>query len=587
MLTQGETLRGRYKIIRRLGQGGMGAVYEAHDNVFDTSVALKEVILDLSSAHNTLAQEMAQHAFEREAKLLAKINHETIPHVKDYFTEAESQFLVMELVDGDDLAKLLQERGSPFDVDTLIGWTDKLLEALDYLHSQNPPIIHRDIKPQNLKLTTRKKIKLLDFGIAKGSESKAANTIANQTFIAATLNYSPIEQMLRVLDPTFLAVITHKYSEKIEEILEQNADITSDLYALGATLYHLATNVSPVEAIKRSINSWDGKPNPLENPSKLNPEIPNEFSQFLLKSMEIKRENRYGSAAEMSAALHKMANFGTNPSMIPTVELNIDHFKTQDESAEAEKMSAKTFVLENPPNMGGASSGTTDASNATANLSPDPNPSNEIITEVAPPRAAPPTPHQQTGQQFNPQIVALKNSQERQQTANQAQQPIPTTKKKSGLKFLLLIPVFGLLLLLFGGAAGAFYYFNYVAVDDKPVANTNQNTEVVDEKPVEKSIESDKPIEQNEVFDENSNIEIEKDTNSNNSSKTTKTETTKTPVTRTTPATKTTPKPTIRKTPVPRRTPLTKPPTPKPTLRKTPVPRKTPKNMNCIYTDDC
>ncbi|MGI8670355.1 MAG: serine/threonine protein kinase [Aridibacter sp.] len=583
MLTQGETLRGRYKILRRLGQGGMGAVYEAHDNVFDTSVALKEVILDLSSTHNTQAQEMAQHAFEREAKLLAKINHETIPHVKDYFTEDDSQFLVMELVDGDDLAKLLQDRGSPFDVETLIGWTEQLLEALDYLHSQNPPIIHRDIKPQNLKLTTRKKIKLLDFGIAKGTESNAANTITNQTFIAATLNYSPIEQMLRVLDPTFLAVITHKYSDKIDEILEQNADVTSDLYALGATLYHLVTNIAPAEAVKRSIDSWDGKPDPLENPSKLNSEVPVEFSRFLLKSMEIRRENRYASAAEMRDALHQLANFGAKPSMIPTIQLNIDDFKTQDESADSSKMAAKTFVLENAPNTGGSQPNITENVAATVEFPPDSNPSAEIITEVPPPLPSTPL-NSSTGQQFNSQVVSLKPPE---QPAHQTRQP-PPAQKKSGFNFLLLIPVFGLLLLLFGGAAGAFYYFNYVAVDDKPVANSNQNTEMADEdKSDDKTIETDNnSIGQGNVFDDNSNTETKPDTPADNPTETTKTDTSKPPVTKSTTTTRATPKPVVQSTPIPRKTPVVNPPSPPPP-RKTPVPKKTPKNMSCIYTDDC
>ena len=131
MLTQGEILRNRYKVIRQLGQGGMGAVYEAHDNVFDTSVALKQVMINLSSAYDTKAQEMAQLAFEREAKILARVNHENIPHVKDYFTEDDAQFLVMELVDGDDLGKLLMQRRSPFPVATIIEWTDRILDALD------------------------------------------------------------------------------------------------------------------------------------------------------------------------------------------------------------------------------------------------------------------------------------------------------------------------------------------------------------------------------------------------------------------------------------------------------------------------
>ncbi len=594
MLTQGETLRERYKIIRRLGQGGMGAVYEAHDNVFDTSVAVKEVILDLSSTHNTKAQEMAQHAFEREAKILAKVNHENIPHVKDYFTEDDSQFLIMELVDGDDLAKLLQEQRKSFPVETVIEWTDSLLDALDYLHSQDPPIIHRDIKPQNLKLTSRKKIKLLDFGIAKGTEANAANTVANQTFVAATLNYSPIEQMLRVLDPTFLAVITHKYSEKIEKFLEQNADVRSDLYALGATLYHLVTNVSPAEAVKRSIEIWDGKPDPLENPSKLNPEIPAEFSQFLLKSMEIKREDRYGTAAEMREALRGFAEFGTKPSLVPTVELNMDDFKTNEDGIDLEATSAKTFVLENPPNTGGEQPTNTDPSNAEAQTPPTPlestspsdsNVTEEIVTEVGKPRV-------NTGQQFNQQVVSLSSQG---QTGGQTHQTQPPKqKKKSNLKFLLLIPVFGLLFLLVGGAAGAFYYINYVAGKDTPTANTNTNQVVEDDgENNSNSIQSDVPIGQGDILTDGNTSSDDSNTETNSTTTTSRTPTTsKTPATKSTPrtVTKATPKPTRKATPRPTPRTIVAKPTPRrtPKPRRTPRPRRTPKkDMNCIFTDDC
>lgn len=323
-------MRGRYTVVRSLGRGGMGAVYEAFDNVFDASVALKEISIDLRSAHDTKSSELARLAFEREAKLLAKISHETIPHVKDYFAEDDGQFLVMELVDGEDLAQLLKKQARPFPIGAIYEWTDQILDALDYLHTQEPPIIHRDIKPQNLKLTARNKIKLLDFGIAKGTDSQSANTVTGQTFIAATLNYSPLEQMLRVLDPTFLAVMTHKYTGKIDKYLDQSADVRSDLYALGATIYHLVTNRQPTESVKRSVEIWDGKPDPLGDPANLNPEITPDFAAFLSRSLEIDRDARYPSAAEMRSDLAKITKVSTRPSLTPTVQLGAADFPSED-----------------------------------------------------------------------------------------------------------------------------------------------------------------------------------------------------------------------------------------------------------------
>lgn len=305
MLATDTILQGRYRIISQLGRGGMGAVYEAEDKKrFDASVALKEILIDLADI-DTRQHELLRRAFEREAKILAEVQHEVFPHVIEYFSESDRQFLVMELVQGADLAQLLVERKAPFPLEEILHWTDQLLDALDYLHSYNPPIFHRDLKPQNLKLSSRGKIKLLDFGIAKSEEASLTATITNQTFIAATLNYSPFEQILRVIDSTLREVITQRYEEKVKRILEHPADAQSDLYALGATLYHLSTAFIPTDALKRTLEVWSDKPDPLRLPHEINPNIPVEISLVFLKAMEIERENRFASATEMQQALNK------------------------------------------------------------------------------------------------------------------------------------------------------------------------------------------------------------------------------------------------------------------------------------------
>ena len=308
MLLVNQLLHNRYRIIRQLGHGGMGAVYEVHDNVFDTTCALKEIMLDLSKSSNSKQQEMLLRAFEREAKILAKIKHEVVPHVRDYFTEENRQYLVMELVEGKELGDLLEERKIPFPLEDAMRWMEQLLDGLDYLHTQNPPIYHRDIKPQNLKLTSRGKIKLLDFGIAKGgAETPNSTTINNQTFVAATLNYSPLEQIFRVLDPVFREVLTQRFEARIQSVMLQNADASSDLYALGATVYHLLTGVLPIDALKRTLEVWSNKPDPLDHPTKLNSHIPPEISNVLLKAMELDHDKRYASAIEMQQALQQAA----------------------------------------------------------------------------------------------------------------------------------------------------------------------------------------------------------------------------------------------------------------------------------------
>ena len=139
MLSEGTVLQSRYRIVRQLGQGGMGAVYEAVDERLDTIVALKETLF---------TDEKLRKQFEREARLLARLHHPALPRVSDHFNESEGQFLVMQFIAGDDLAEMLTQRNAPFPQDEVLRWADQLCDALDYLHTQEPQIIHRDIKPE-------------------------------------------------------------------------------------------------------------------------------------------------------------------------------------------------------------------------------------------------------------------------------------------------------------------------------------------------------------------------------------------------------------------------------------------------------
>ncbi len=298
MLAINQILQERYKIIRQLGHGGMGAVYEAIDERFGEPIALKEIIIELEDDSQ---KKVINKAFEREAKTLAKAKHETVPFVRDYFSESDKQYLVMELIEGEDLSELLKKYKQPFPLEESVKWLFQLLDALDYLHNLQPPIIHRDIKPQNLKLNSRRRIKLLDFGVARNEDKSAALT--KQTFVGATLNYSPIEQIMRVMDSTFREFIVLKHHEKAEVVLQQDTDARCDIYALGATFYHLLTNQVPVDATKRTLSVWEGKPDPLIQPVILNPNIPVGISDCILKAMAIDRENRYSSALEMQEVL--------------------------------------------------------------------------------------------------------------------------------------------------------------------------------------------------------------------------------------------------------------------------------------------
>ncbi|MEK7725199.1 MAG: serine/threonine-protein kinase, partial [Acidobacteriota bacterium] len=249
---------------------------------------------------------IVQRAFEREAKILTQLEHEAFPQVIDYFVENECQFLVMELIQGKDLSELLKKRKTPFEVEEVLQWGIQLLDALDYLHNLEPPTIHRDIKPQNLKLNSRKRIKLLDFGIAKGADFPSNVTFSNQTFIAATFNYSPFEQVFRVLDSSFKEAFQPFYGKQLAEVAIQSADARSDIYSLGATFYHLLTKHLPFDSLKRTLELWVGNLDPLPTPQNLNPKIPTEISEWIMKAMAVEKDKRFESATVMKDALQEI-----------------------------------------------------------------------------------------------------------------------------------------------------------------------------------------------------------------------------------------------------------------------------------------
>src|SRR5215210_5346856 len=169
MIKAGEILQGRYRIERQIGACGMGAVFVATDERFGSTVAIKETLF---------TDERLLKAFEREARLLNSLRHTALPKVSDHFVDENGQFIVMEYIAGDDLAEMMENRAGAFPLEDVLKWADQLLDALDFLHTQEMPVIHRDIKPQNLKLTPRGQIILLDFGLAKGSVTNAESLTA-------------------------------------------------------------------------------------------------------------------------------------------------------------------------------------------------------------------------------------------------------------------------------------------------------------------------------------------------------------------------------------------------------------------------
>jgi|GEM_PF-1883123 len=259
----------RYRIRQQLGKGGFGAVYLADDTRLPgRQVALKE---------NLGVGKEAQGQFKREALLLARLRHPNLPQVTDYFFDPDGkQYLVMDYIPGDNLRQLMARRQGALPVDEALAAVEQVMQALAYMHAwrdpdsgQIKPIIHRDIKPDNIKRTPDGRFVLVDFGIAK-IDSDTATALSAR---ALTPGYAPIEQY------------------------HGGTDERSDVYALAATLYALLTGKAPPSATSLAT----GLPLPL--PRTFNPDIPLRCVKVLEKAMQLKPEHRYQSIGDFYRAL--------------------------------------------------------------------------------------------------------------------------------------------------------------------------------------------------------------------------------------------------------------------------------------------
>jgi serine/threonine protein kinase len=273
MLNPGVELQNRYKIERQVGAGGMGTVYIATDLRFGTKVAIKETHFADAAMHR---------AFEHEAQLLNGLRHSALPRVSDHFCENDGQFIVMEYIAGKDLSETVE---GGFAIADVLRWADSLLDALDYLHTQKTPVLHRDIKPQNLKLTARGEVILLDFGLAKGSVSEHTQASLAPSVFGYSLSYAPLEQIQGV-----------------------GTDARTDIYSLAATIYHLLTGQPPTDCITRATAIVKGSADPLQYAHKLNDKIPVSISEILYKAMTLDPNQRPSTAAQVRRELKEAAS---------------------------------------------------------------------------------------------------------------------------------------------------------------------------------------------------------------------------------------------------------------------------------------
>jgi hypothetical protein len=275
MLGPNAFIQNRYLFVRRLGGGDRSAVYEAIDMTIRANVALKQVIVGLDAAG------ARREAFEQETQQLIGLRHPALPSVRGAFVEGDSLFLAAEFVPGDDLMTQLERNGSPFPVVQVLRWADHLLDALEYLHSQLPPVLHRDISPRNLKLTPRGQVMLLDVGLAQ-NETLPAQAKPAGAGLVSPFQFMPPEQVART-----------------------GMTSRSDLFALAATLYYLLTGTLPALAGKRANAIARGQPDPLRSAREINPDVPAAVSDLLTRALALDPGARPATAAAMRAALNQ------------------------------------------------------------------------------------------------------------------------------------------------------------------------------------------------------------------------------------------------------------------------------------------
>jgi len=270
LLPSNQLLHRRYVIQRRLAQGGQSAVYLVTDMADGSQRALKE----MSESNLTPAErEGAVNDFIREARMLSTLDHPALARVYENFVEGQKQYLVMEYVQGKNLEDELIEANRPLEWDRVVAWGMDLCDVLAYLHGNNPPIIYRDLKPANVMLTPSGKLKLIDFGIARWLHTNRSH----DTSQLGTDGYAPLEQ----------------YSARSEP--------RSDLYALGASMYHLLTGRVPESAPARVGGQ---SLTPLRA---INPKVPEAVERVIVRALSLQARERYADARQMLDALEQAA----------------------------------------------------------------------------------------------------------------------------------------------------------------------------------------------------------------------------------------------------------------------------------------
>ncbi len=256
----GTVLDGKYEILKQIGKGGMSIVYLAMDKRLNKQWAVKEIRKTASGKNN----EVVVNSLLAEANLMKRLDHPALPRIVDIIDNGQTIYVIMDYIEGESLGKILKEYGAQ-PQEQVLDWAKQLCDVLEYLHSQKPPIIYRDMKPDNVMLKPEGNLKVIDFGIAREYKEK---NLADTT-ILGTRGYAPPEQ--------------HG---------SRQTDVRSDIYALGMTMHHLLTGADPRNAdyMYAPIRQW-------------NLELSGGLERIIDKCTALDPEDRYQNCSELMYAL--------------------------------------------------------------------------------------------------------------------------------------------------------------------------------------------------------------------------------------------------------------------------------------------
>ncbi|QYO65653.1 serine/threonine protein kinase [Leptolyngbya sp. 7M] len=302
--------QGRYRIVQPIAENIGSRSFDAVDTVSNVNVVVKEILSPLGKVATPSQLENLKISFTNQARLLKDLRHNHLLNVTDYFSEVGRQYLVLESIDGTYLSTILNSANdAEFDLTKKTGWIVQLLDAVEFLQSRTIGFVHGKIDPWNIIISRSGELKLLSVPSVSENDQPLDTSVAEVADKEERLCYSPLEIIWGDLDPASQKVISQCYDEQSEAILLSPADARSDVYSIGAVIYHLISGQKPVDALERSIELLESKPDPL----KLPPSIALGLANFLQRSLEIKREDRFDSAAAMHRELTQLIENGVLP----------------------------------------------------------------------------------------------------------------------------------------------------------------------------------------------------------------------------------------------------------------------------------